>query len=132
MMPFEEWWQFVLLWLAYPRQVDNWTALNSFGRGGRFYARSYRSFTSEEQRVLTGGHWLSCPDDWIFCTQVNGSGFTKVSKKEFADRYHLWPSYRNQRVRRAEFNKDTKASPYLISIFHTLDPFLLRASASPR
>jgi hypothetical protein len=60
-------------------------------------------------------------NDWIICTQVKGEGVTTVSKKEFQDRYKSWRAYRDVKIIRKDFDGKTKASPYVISIFHEFD-----------
>ena len=124
MMPFEDWWGIVISTLDSPREIRNWTSLNGLTVGGRFYARSYRSLSKKEQSDWNNGHPFPTPNDWIVCTQVKGTGFATVSRKEFKDRYGGWRAYRDEKIIRKDFDGKTKASPYLISIFHAFDSLM--------
>jgi hypothetical protein len=126
MMPFEDWWGIVISTLDSPREIRNWTSRNGLTVGGRFYARSYRSLSKEEQSDWNDGHPFAVPEDWIVCTQVKMTGFTIVSKKESKDRYGGWRAYRDSdnKIIRKDFDGKTKASPYLISVFHACDSLM--------
>jgi hypothetical protein len=124
MRTFEDWWQDVILVLDHPREIRNWTSHNGYTVGGRFPARSYRSLDKETQSQWNNGYPFQTPDDWIVCTQVKGEGVATVSKKEFQDRYVSWRAYRDSKIIRKDFDRKTKASPYLISIFHEFDFFM--------
>jgi hypothetical protein len=104
-----------------PREIRNWTSFNGYTVGGRFHARSYRSLDKEMQSKWNDGYPFQNPSDWIVCTQVTGEGVATVSKKEFQDRYARWRDYRDNKIIRKDFDGKTKASPYLISIFHEFD-----------
>jgi hypothetical protein len=126
MMPFEDWWGIVISTLDNPRKIRNWTPYNGYTVGGQFVARSYRSLTREEQSSWNDGYPFSVPDDWIVHTQVKGKELGKVSKKEFKDRYGGWRAYRDSdnKIIRKDFDGKTKASPYLISVFHAFDSLM--------
>jgi len=121
MRAFENWWQDVILVLEIPRQIRNWTAHSGYTVGGQFNALSYRSLDQKARSEWNNGYPFQSPDDWIVCTQVKGEGFATVSKKEFQDRYASWRAYRDNKIIRKDFDKKTKASPYVISIFHEFD-----------
>jgi hypothetical protein len=99
--------------------------LNGFTVSGEFSARSYRSLSREQQSSWNNGYPFSSSNDWIVCTQVKGDGVTTVSKKEFRDRYRSWPAYRDVKIIRKDFDGKTKATPYVISIFHEFDSLIL-------
>lgn len=124
MRSFEEWWDLVVTIVDFGRRVRNWTPRNGFTVGGEFSARSYRSLSSAEQSSWNNGYPFSSPDDWIICTQLKGEGVTTVSKKEFSDRYQSWRAYRDGKINRKDFGGKTKASPYVISIFHEFDALI--------
>jgi hypothetical protein len=121
MRPFEEFWTDALKLLDGGVEVRNWTGLNGYSVGGTFIARSYRSFTKEQQALFNNGHPFEDANDWIICTQIQGPGIARVSKKEFRDRYYHWRSYRSNGITRKAFGGETNASPYLIALFHALD-----------
>jgi len=124
MMPFDDWWVIVISVLDNAREIRNWTSRKGLTVGGRFFARSYRSLTKEERSAWNDGHPFAVPSNWIVCTQVKGEGVAMVSKKEFQDRYASWRAYRDGRNIRKDFDGKTKASPYLISIFHEFDSLM--------
>jgi hypothetical protein len=121
MRAFDEWWDIVLNGLDNGREIRNWTARNGFAISGKFLAISYRSLSADFQEKLTNGHLFQDPNAWIVCSQVTEQGVTKVSKKEFQDRYWKWIDYRNDGMTRKAFSGDGNASPYLISIFKEFD-----------
>lgn len=124
MKPFREWWQKVIAELDHPREIRNWTPLNGYTIGGTFVARSYRSLPRETQSAWNDGYPFQNPNDWIVCTQVKAEGVAQVSKKEFQVRYDSWRNYKNNRIIRKDFDGETKASSYLISIFHRFDELI--------
>jgi hypothetical protein len=124
MRPFEDWWDLVITLLDFGRKIRNWTPLNGFTVSGEFSARTYRSLSKEQQSSWNNSYPFSSPNDWIICTQIKGEGVTTVSKKEFQDRYKSWRAYRDFKIIRKDFDGKTKASPYVISIFHEFDSLM--------
>jgi hypothetical protein len=113
---FDEFWELMLADLDQGvQQVKNWTAYNEYDVGGDFLVFTLRSMDegqkrSWRRRLITG----TDPNDVIVCTRVRGGKtFAFVSKKEFSDHYHKWPSYKRITTRKS-FGE---TGPYLIALF---------------
>ena len=117
MRDFAEFWGVMIGVLDTPRRIRNWSAHDGLNLTGAFMAQSLRSYPVEQQKRFFGGYPPESPNDWIVCTQLRGAGDTKVSRKEFSDRYRTWPLYRDGRIIRKDFG----GSPYLIALFNAFD-----------
>ncbi len=125
MRDFEEFWMEMLRALQTSREVRNWTPFQGY-LGGKFRAISYIALdTKGRLAIQTWGFVRNPPEDWIVCTPLKGADhrrqFPTVSKKEFKDRYHKWATYKINGMTRVAFDGETKASPYLISLFKEFD-----------
>jgi len=121
MSSFEDWWDLAMTVLDYGRRIRNWTSFNGYTVEGNSLRVHIVLSSKKEQSDWNNGYPFSALDDWIVCAQIKGERVATVSKKEFQDRYDSWPAYRNNKIMRKDFDGKTKASPYLISIFHEFD-----------